>query len=481
MSDLIFHNTLTGQPEPFVPMQAGQANVYVCGITPYDETHLGHARCYVVFDVVKRVLKSRGFAVRHIQNFTDVDDKIIERARHNNVSALDYPKKYIEAFKAQMKRLNVLPADQYPLVTTHMPQIVKLVGELVAKGLAYELDGSVYFRVRDFDRTARAHETLHLPKGYGSLSKRDIDELEAGARVEVDDRKKDPLDFALWKKSKEGEPAWPSPWGHGRPGWHIECSAMAMEYLGAEFDIHGGGLDLVFPHHTNEVAQSVGATGKRFAHLWMHNGFVTVNSQKMSKSLGNFFTLTDIFAKFAPMSVRYFLLTQHYRSPLNFSDVELTVADKTWKDRLCGAHRVAQSWVARLGKGDIQPEPSDSRASFDAALADDLNTAEALGALNVLCTEIFTADHAMATAAPGDQKSAWTTRFAEIDAMLGVLGLQVPAEESSWPDDVLALVRERQDARAKKDWAASDRLRDALKAKGVIVEDKSDGPRLKKV
>ena len=481
MTEISFHNTLTGELEAFVPMQPGKVNLYVCGITPYDETHLGHARCYVVFDLLKRVLKSRGYAVTHIQNFTDVDDKIIDRARHRGESALEYPTRFIEAFKSQMGKLNILPADQYPLVTTHMAQIVRLVSELVAKGLAYELDGSVYFRVREFDRGARANDALHLPKGYGTLSKRDIDELEAGARVEVDGRKKDPLDFALWKKSKEGEPTWPSPWGGGRPGWHIECSAMAMEYLGAEFDIHGGGLDLVFPHHTNEVAQSVGATGKRFARTWMHNGFVTVNSQKMSKSLGNFFTLTDIFAKFEPMSVRYFLLTQHYRSPLNFSDVELAVADKTWKDRLCGAYRLAQGWVDKLGKAAIQPEPSDSRASFDAALADDLNTAEALGALNVLCTEIFTADHAMNSApAAGNQASAWSTRFSEIDAMLNVLGLKVPGEET-WPEDILALVRERQDARAKKDWAGSDRLRDALKAKGVIVEDKADGPRLKKV
>ena len=473
MTELVFHNTLTGKSETFAPMHPGKAGLYVCGITPYDETHLGHARCYVVFDILKRVLKSHGFAVTHIQNFTDVDDKIIERARQKNVPPIDYPKRFIEAFLAQMDRLNIQRADRYPLVTTHMPQIVKLVSDLVAKGLAYELEGSVYFRVRTFDGGT-------YPLHYGDLSKRNIDELEAGARVEVNEKKKDPLDFALWKKSKEGEPSWPSPWGGGRPGWHIECSAMSMEYLGAEFDIHGGGLDLVFPHHTNEIAQSVGATGKRFARLWMHNGFVTVNSQKMSKSLGNFFTLSDIFAKFDPMSVRYFLLTQHYRSPLNFSDVELAVADKTWKDRVCGAYRLAEAWVSKLGNAPLQPEPSDSRASFEAALSDDLNTAEALGALNVLCTEIFTADQAMKRADGTNQASAWATRFSELQSMLDVLGLKVPSEVS-WPEEILEIVRQRQDARARKDWAMSDKLRDALKVKGVLVEDKADGPRLKRV
>ena len=473
MTGLVFHNTLTGQTEPFSPMRPGQAGLYVCGITPYDETHLGHARCYVVFDVLKRVLKSHGFAVTHIQNFTDVDDKIIERARQKNVPAVDYPKKFMEGFLAQMDRLNVQRADRYPLVTTHMPQIIRLVSDLVGKGLAYELDGSVYFKVRAFDAGS-------FPLHYGDLSKRNIDELEAGARVEVDERKNDPLDFALWKKSKEGEPSWSSPWGGGRPGWHIECSAMSMEYLGTEFDIHGGGLDLVFPHHTNEIAQSVGATGRRFAHFWMHNGFVTVNHTKMSKSLGNFFTLSDIFGKFDPMSVRYFLLTQHYRSPLNFSDVELAVADKTWRDRVCGAYRIAQENARRW---NVTPDMAHvQNTEFRDALADDLNTPRALAALNLWCTQIFhdAADQKGVTELRTLERGAWAVALATLQEMLDVLGLRVPAEES-WPEEILALVRQRQEARTRKDWAMSDKLRDELKMRGVVVEDKSDGPRLKKV
>jgi len=465
---LRFHNTLSGRLEPLETLKSNEAGLYVCGITPYDETHLGHARCYVVFDVLKRVLLRNGYKVHHVQNFTDVDDKIIERARQKGTSPMDYPKPFIDGFLAHMKRLNVLPADRYPLVTTHMPQIVKLVVGLVEKGLAYNIDGSVYFRVRAFDQGA-------FPVRYGDLSKRNIDDLESGARVDVDDTKEDPLDFALWKKAKTGEPAWDSPWGQGRPGWHIECSAMSMEYLGQEFDIHGGGLDLIFPHHTNEVAQSVGATGKRFARMWMHNGFVTINQQKMSKSLGNFFTLTDIFARFDPMVVRYFLLSQHYRTPLNYSDHELAVAAKTWADRICGAHRIAASRAdvaAPLAKDD----------AFEEALAHDVNTAEALGVMNTLCSEIFSLDKlARETGdAAASDAAGWKERFGKLASMLDALGLVVAAEES-WPEAALELVRLRGEARTRKDWKESDRIRDALKAMGFVVEDSAAGPRLKRI
>ncbi len=309
-------------------MAPGKVGLYVCGITPYDESHIGHARCYVVFDLLKRVLLKEGFKVTHIQNFTDVDDKIIKRANEMSVSPLTYPKRFMDSYKTYMQQLNVLPADVYPLVTTHMPDIVALIEKLIARGFAYALEGDVYYAVRKFGAD------------YGRLSKRNIDELESGARVDVDERKKDPLDFALWKKSKPGEPSWDSPWGAGRPGWHIECSAMSMKYLGEEFDIHGGGMDLIFPHHTNEIAQSTGASGKVFARMWVHNGFVTIDDEKMSKSLGNFFTIKDVLAKFDAMTVRYFLLSQHYRSPLNFSDHALKVAETTWQQRIVGAYRV---------------------------------------------------------------------------------------------------------------------------------------------
>jgi cysteinyl-tRNA synthetase len=304
--NLEFHNTLTSKKEIFNPLVRGKVGMYVCGITPYDETHLGHARCYVVFDILKRVLEKNGYDVMHIQNFTDVDDKIIVRAIDMGVSPDVYAEPFIQSFHTYMGQLNVKPASVYPRVTTHMKEIIQIIERLILRGLAYELNGSVYYEVRKFS-------------DYGKLSKRKIDELESGARVEVDELKRDPLDFALWKNAKKGEPAWDSPWGPGRPGWHIECSAMSMKYLGEEFDIHGGGQDLIFPHHENEIAQSVGASARAFAKIWIHNGFVTVNQEKMSKSLGNFFTLKDILAKFDPMVVRYFLLGQHYRTPLDFS------------------------------------------------------------------------------------------------------------------------------------------------------------------
>src|ERR1044071_2241928 len=312
MSSLVLHNTLTGKKEPLKTMKPKQVGLYVCGVTPYDEPHLGHGRCYVVFDLLKRVLLKNGYKVRHIQNFTDVDDKIIDRAHQLKKDPASFAEIYIESFNRWMKELNILPADEYPRVTTHMEEIKKLITQLVKRGLAYEIEGNVFYTVRKFP-------------DYGNLSKRKLDELSAGARVEVDEKKKDPLDFALWKKAKPGEPQWDSPWGPGRPGWHIECSAMSMKYLGEEFDIHGGGLDLIFPHHENEIAQSVGATGKRFAHTWIHNGFVTINQEKMSKSLGNFFTLKDILTHYDPMSIRYFLLTQHYRSEEHTSELQSRV------------------------------------------------------------------------------------------------------------------------------------------------------------
>ncbi|MCG3206208.1 MAG: Cysteine--tRNA ligase [Elusimicrobia bacterium] len=432
--------------------------LYVCGITPYDETHVGHARCYVVFDVLKRVLMSQGLKVTHIQNFTDVDDKIIKRAQEVGVPAESYPKPFIQSFHATMKRLNVLPADQYPLVTTHMREIIALIEKLFARGLAYQVEGDVYYAVRKFG------------EAYVTLSKRKLDDLESGARVEVDERKKDPLDFALWKRAKAGEPSWPSPWGQGRPGWHIECSAMSMKYLGEEFDIHGGGLDLIFPHHTNEIAQSVGASGKSFARVWMHNGFVTVDNEKMSKSLGNFFTLKDILAKFDPMAVRYFLLSQHYRSPLNFSDQALTVAATTWFQRILGAYRIAVEWSK---KSPQEPTVGPYVKTFHEALANDLNTPDAFGEMNRFCSEIYERDKIQKA------DDVLVSGKAVLDEMFQTLGLLPPAE-ITWPDDILDLARARELARRNKEWKRSDEIRDQLKAKGVLVEDSPSGQRLKK-
>ncbi len=329
MIDIFIHNTLSGKKELLQTLKPKEVGLYVCGVTPYDEPHLGHGRCYVVFDVFKRMLLKNGYKVRHIQNFTDVDDKIINRANQSKVDPIAFAEVYIESYNKWMKALNVMPAEKYPKVTTHMPDIISLIETLMKRGFAYEIEGNVFYAVRKFAE-------------YGKLSKRKLDDLESGARVEVNEKKNDPLDFALWKKAKPGEPFWESPWGQGRPGWHIECSAMSMKYLGEEFDVHGGGLDLIFPHHENEIAQSIGATGKPFAHTWLHNGFVTINQEKMSKSLGNFFTLKDILAQYEAMAVRYFLLAQHYRSPLNYSDQELKSAATVWSQRICEAYRLSK-------------------------------------------------------------------------------------------------------------------------------------------
>ena len=317
---IIFHNTLTGKKEDFTPLEPGKIKMYVCGITPYDESHLGHARCYVFFDCVRRFFKALGFQVLHIQNFTDVDDKIIARALELGESASALAERNIDDYLKKMALLNVLPADHYPRVTETIPEIVRFIEGLVKKGAAYPLNGDVYFRVRSI-------------QDYGKLSKRSLEGMEAGARVEVNEKKEDPMDFALWKAAKPGEPSWESPWGSGgagRPGWHIECSVMATKYLGETFDIHGGGQDLIFPHHENEIAQSEALSGKPFARYWLHNGFVTLNRQKMSKSLGNFFSLSEIFARVSPEIVRFFLLSRHYKTPLDFSDDLLAQAKNAY-------------------------------------------------------------------------------------------------------------------------------------------------------
>ncbi|HPU35217.1 MAG TPA: cysteine--tRNA ligase, partial [Bacillota bacterium] len=301
------YNTLTRRKETFQPREPGKVYMYVCGPTTYNYIHLGNARPLVFFDTVRRYLLYKGYDVLYVQNFTDVDDKIINRAREEGEDPLSLARKYINEYFKDADALNVRRADRHPRVSDHMPDIVRVVEELVQKGFAYEVDGDVYFEVRKFP-------------GYGKLSGRSLEDMQAGARVEVDSRKRDPMDFALWKAAKPGEPSWDSPWGPGRPGWHIECSVMSLKYLGPGFDIHGGGYDLVFPHHENEIAQSEAATGKPFVRYWMHNGFITVNEEKMSKSLGNFFLVRDILSRFSPEVVRFFLLSTHYRSPLDFDD-----------------------------------------------------------------------------------------------------------------------------------------------------------------
>jgi len=433
--------------------------MYVCGITPYDYCHLGHARCYVAFDVIRRSLQRFGYQVTYVQNFTDIDDKIINRAKELKEDPKTLAERYIQDYETQMNALNVLPADRYPRVTGHIPEIQGLIAKLMEKEMAYAVGTGVYYAVRKF-------------KEYGKLSNRTLDDMKVGARVEGEADKRDPLDFALWKVSRDpNELAWESPWGRGRPGWHIECSAMSMKYLGEDFDVHGGGQDLTFPHHENEIAQSCGATGKGFAHVWLHNGFVNVNKEKMSKSSGNFFTLKDVLKKHDPMAVRYFLLSQHYRSPIDYSEEALRGATETWR-RIVETYRSSAS-LNSSGLEDTSPAfkaiVGDSEGDFFKALADDFNTPRALAAVHGIANSFY-------------KESALRARTVhrKLGEMLDVLGFAVPAEEK-WSAGVLDLAKRREEARKAKDWAGSDRLRDELRQQGVSVEDTSEGPRLRKI
>ncbi len=447
--------------------------MYVCGITPYDVCHLGHARCYVVFDVVRRVLKANGFKVRYVQNFTDVDDKIIARAQERNLSTRELVRQNIEDFFSKMDALGVARADAYPKVTEHIPDILALIGTLIDKGVAYRLGGDVYYSVKAF-------------AAYGKLSKRPLEELQSGARVDINKEKKDPLDFALWKASKPGEPpevSWDSAWGKGRPGWHIECSVMSMKHLGIHFDIHGGGLDLIFPHHENEIAQSEAATGEPFVNVWMHNGFVTVNREKMSKSLGNFFTLSEIFAMYQPSVVRYMLLAVHYRAPLDFSNDILEQSRQALsglRDSIARANRVLQKQEFGVDESD-KPERDVLIAAeslvqeFNEALADDFNTPEALGVLHKL-SKLLEKQFMTNTVSRGSVRHV----LGAIRKCSEVLGLDLFSFMQGLfiPPEVSGLAQDREAARVRKDWKEADRLRKEISARGYVVEDTPQGPRL---
>ncbi|MDR2860759.1 MAG: cysteine--tRNA ligase, partial [Elusimicrobiota bacterium] len=356
------YNTLTDKKEDFKPQKEKEVSMYICGITPYDEVHLGHARAYVAFDIIKRHLIKRGYLVNHVQNFTDVDDKIINRAAERHISPSTLAQTYIDDYFLQTDKLNILKAKTYPRVTQMIPDIINFIKVLIDKGFAYQIGGDVYFSVDKF-------------KDYGKLSKRKIEDLKAGARVEINDNKHSPVDFALWKKSKEGEPedvCWDSPWGKGRPGWHIECSVMSSKLLGNTIDIHGGGQDLIFPHHENEISQSEARSGQQFVKYWIHNGFVTIDKEKMSKSLGNFFTLKDIFKKYDPRVIRYYLMTQHYKSPLDFSDTNIESA----KNSLQGLDDAYLRLADTVNKSaEIKDKDLiEIRESFLSALDDDFNS-----------------------------------------------------------------------------------------------------------
>jgi len=456
------YNTLTRRKEELVPIDPSELKMYVCGPTVYNYIHIGNARPFVVFDTMRKYLEYRGQKVRFVQNFTDVDDKIINRAREEGVSALEIGQKYIDEYFKDAKALNIEPATVHPRVTETMPEIIAFVQGLIDKGMAYEVDGDVYYSTRKF------------PK-YGLLSGNFIENLEVGARIPEGEKKKDPLDFALWKARKsDDEIAWESPWGMGRPGWHIECSAMSKKYLGETIDLHCGGQDLQFPHHENEIAQSEGLSGKKFSNYWMHNGFITVDNEKMSKSLGNFFTVRDILKEYDGEVLRYFLLSSQYRGPINFSH-ELMEEAKTALERMRNCRRDLKSAIA-AGEGSMREAEAEKLAALGAykdkfieAMDDDLNTAGAIGAIFELIRDINI-----------NLREKCSKEFAEkmwklLDELTGVLGILRKDDDECVDSEIQALIDQRQAARKAKDWATADSIRDKLAAMGITLKDTPQG------
>lgn len=466
------YNTLSGRKEELATLNPQQVNMYVCGPTTYNFIHLGNARPLVVFDTVRRYLAYRGYTVKYVQNFTDVDDKIINRAREEGEEPIRLAELYIKEYFADADALGIARADIHPRVSEHIPEIIAAIQGLINKGFAYEIEGDVYYRVKAFN-------------GYGKLSGRSLDDMLAGARIEVDERKEEPVDFALWKKAKPGEPFWDSPWGSGRPGWHIECSVMSTKYLGETLDIHGGGADLIFPHHENEIAQAEAYTGKPFVNYWMHNGFITVNSEKMSKSLGNFFILRDILAKYPNDVVRYYLIATHYRSPLDFDDGKLDEARKAL-GRLKTTLSLAGEFLAAPIISDAAapgPEPDllermhDLQGRFIEAMDDDFNTAKAMGYLFEISHLINTF---VAQADPGQSQNkillgqALDT-FRSLGGVLGIFLEQTAGDAQVVDELLMVLLGIRNQARTHKDYAVADSLRDFLNQHEIKVEDKASG------
>jgi cysteinyl-tRNA synthetase len=454
-------NSLSGSKETFVPIEPGKVRMYVCGMTVYDYCHLGHARVLVVFDVIVRHLRSLGYEVTYVRNITDVDDKIIARARDNGETINALTDRFIQAMHEDADALGVQRPDIEPRATESMDDILGMIRSLLDKGYAYQADnGDIYYSVGRFD-------------SYGRLSGKRVDELRSGARVDVDEAKRDPLDFVLWKAAKPEEPSWPSDWGAGRPGWHIECSAMSTECLGAHFDIHGGGMDLQFPHHENEIAQSEAATGESFVNYWIHNGFVQVDKEKMSKSLGNFFTVREILQRYQPEEVRYFILSSHYRSPLHYSDDNL--------DKARGALQRLYTTLRDVLPGDSAPADSDYEQRFDAAMNDDFNTPEAIAVLFDLSRAANRArEHG------DDAAAALSALLLQLGGRLGILqadpeqylrGQHGSMDTAADDAEIDALVARRDQARADRDWAEADRVRAQLTDLGIVLEDAAGGTR----
>jgi cysteinyl-tRNA synthetase len=477
------YNTMTQKKEEFQPLQQGRIGMYACGVTVYDLCHIGHARSAVVFDCIYRYLQYKGYQVTYVRNFTDVDDKIINRAQQEGVSAEEIAARYIQEFYADMGALGMLPPTIEPKATEHIAEMIALVQRLIEKGHAYEVAGDVYYAVESFP-------------AYGKLSKRTLDEMQAGARVEVDERKRNPLDFALWKAAKPGEPSWAAPWGAGRPGWHIECSAMSQKYLGDTLDIHGGGKDLIFPHHENEIAQAEGATGRPFVRFWLHNGFVNIDKEKMSKSLGNFLTIKEILQTYHPEVVRFFLLSRHYRSPVDFSSQGMEEARQgleRFYQTLAGIdevlHTAGEGVAEKMG---LSPEEKAARHTVDAftqrfeeAMDDDFNTAVVIASVFELNHDLHrllqkSAGHAVAILRTGREC------FALAGGILGIFQedphaflvgerQRKTATLTITEEEIKEMIRERDAARSAKNWARADEIRDQLASQGIILEDGPQG------
>ena len=458
------YNTLTKQKEEFVPIHPGKANIYVCGVTPYNHPHVGNARPFVTWDVIRRFLEHEGYDVTHVQNFTDVDDKIINTANKEGVQWYDICNRYIDSYFEVMDKLNVRRAHVYPRVSEHIDDIIKTVQCLIDNGYGYVVDGDVFYSVEKF-------------KYYGQLSGRNIEDMMAGARVDVDDRKHNPMDFALWKSAKPGEPAWESPWGPGRPGWHIECSVMSKKYLADEIDIHAGGEDLIFPHHENEIAQSEAANGVPFSKYWMHNAFLNIDNKKMSKSLGNFFTVRDISREYDLEVLRFFMLSAHYRNPVNFSH-DLMESAKNGLDRILTAvdnlrhlSENAKDVTMTEDEKKIIASIDDIYKKFEDSMDDDFNTADAISAIFELVKL------ANSNSSSDNSKEYIDTLMKKITTLTDILGLKTDKKEEMLDEDIEALIAERQQARKDKNFARADEIRDELLAKGIILKDTREGVR----
>ena len=464
------YNTLTKRTEEFVPLKEGKVSMYVCGPTVYNFIHIGNARPMIVFDTVRRYMEYKGYEVNYVSNFTDVDDKIIAKAVEEGVSAEEISTRYIKECKKDMADMNVKPATTHPLATQEIDGMIDMIQTLIDKGFAYEVNGTVYFRVKNF-------------KEYGKLSHKNLEDLQSGFRslqVSGEDQKEDPLDFVLWKPKKEGEPFWVSPWSEGRPGWHIECSVMSKKYLGEEIDIHAGGEDLIFPHHENEIAQSECCNGKPFARYWLHNAFLNIDNRKMSKSLGNFFTVREIGEKYDLQVLRFFMLNAHYRSPLNFS-AELMEASKNALDRIITCVDQLKHLLETAPEGEktakeleLEPEIQGYVKKYEESMEDDFNTADAIAAIFELVKFINTNTSA-------DNSAAYIRELLnEIKELSDVCGLIVEKKEEMLDSSVEALIEERQAARKAKNFARADEIRDELLAKGIILEDTREGVKWKR-